>query len=562
MRLAFPGRMSVSGSGDEDLEQAQTRVGRTLRGKWKLDSLIGIGGMAAVYSATHKLGRRDAIKILHPQVAVSKELRARFEQEAHAVIKLGHPGTVQVLDVDVTDEGAPFMVMEFLDGESLGQRAFRLGGLDEHELFGYADKLLDVLTAAHAAGIIHRDIKPDNLFITSDGRLKVLDFGIARMREGSNVHTRTGAMLGTTSYMAPEQIHAKPIDGRADLYALGATLFRILAKKKIHEADSDAELLMKMGSTPAPPLRIAAPHVSLGAARVVDRALAFDRDQRYPDAATMQIDVRAVLAGQDPPFATLRAVSGEAATRAEHSRPVAAPIAGSVAIAAAGPVSATDPTGFGTPSQPVPSSISVQSTAPMVQASAPPPGSYATAPTSSAAPSSGYGAPPAPSGYAAAPVPSAPAMSQEMTAAAWGGQPSAPQAKKTPIATLVGVGALMLAVGGGATLFVLASGDDEKSSASHRSKVDDEEEEDDEPSKAKASSSASAGGESAPPRPTSTGASETPTRPGSDPTPPLPNPRETATVRPSSPPTAPSARPSASAPKGKKERDKTKGKPK
>ena len=257
--------MSVSGSGDEDLEQAQTRVGRTLRGKWKLDSLIGIGGMAAVYAATHKLGRRDAIKILHPQVAVSKELRARFEQEAHAVIKLGHPGTVQVLDVDVTEEGAPFMVMEFLDGESLGQRAYRLGGLEEHELFGYADKLLEVLVAAHAHGIIHRDIKPDNLFITSGGQLKVLDFGIARMRESSNVHTRTGAMLGTTPYMAPEQIHAKPIDGRADLYALGATLYRILAKKKIHEADSDAELLMKMGSTPASPLRVAAPRQRVNA---------------------------------------------------------------------------------------------------------------------------------------------------------------------------------------------------------------------------------------------------------------------------------------------------------
>ncbi len=541
--------MSVSGSGDEDLEQAQTRVGRTLRGKWKLDSLIGIGGMAAVYAATHKLGRRDAIKILHPQVAVSKELRARFEQEAHAVIKLGHPGTVQVLDVDVTEEGAPFMVMEFLDGESLGQRAYRLGGLEEHELFGYADKLLEVLVAAHAHGIIHRDIKPDNLFITSGGQLKVLDFGIARMRESSNVHTRTGAMLGTTPYMAPEQIHAKPIDGRADLYALGATLYRILAKKKIHEADSDAELLMKMGSTPASPLRVAAPHVSLGAARVVDRALAFDRDQRYPDAATMQIDVRAVLAGHDPPFATLRALSTESPTAPERSSPVAAPLAGSVAIAAAAaaPISATDPTGYSRSGAP---SISVQSTAPMVQASAPPPSSYA--------------------GNVAAP--SSPAISQEMTAAAWGGQPSAQGPKKTPIATLVGVGALMLAIGGGVTLFVLASGDDKKSSSSRRDKhdADEEGEEGLEPSKTKASSTATASGDSPAPPPTSTPAPTNtgapPHKPASDPTPKAPasSPPSLPTSPTAMPTSLPSARPSggpaAGKPKGPKEKPPKKNK--
>jgi eukaryotic-like serine/threonine-protein kinase len=281
---------------DEDLERWRARVGTTIRGKWTLDSLLGVGGMAAVYAATHKIGRRDAIKILHPEVAISRELRSRFEQEALAVGKLGHPGAVQVLDIDMTEDGSPFLVMELLEGENLGQLAYRLGSIPERELLSYVDQLLDVLGAAHALGIIHRDIKPDNLFITKDRRLKVLDFGIARMkRGGSGLKTRTGAMMGTTSYMAPEQIHGQEIDGRTDIFAIGATMFRILAKRRLHEANTDADLLVKMGTTPAPAIASVAPSVSPTTARIVDTALAFDPARRYPDAATMRADVQAAL---------------------------------------------------------------------------------------------------------------------------------------------------------------------------------------------------------------------------------------------------------------------------
>jgi eukaryotic-like serine/threonine-protein kinase len=315
--------MSASDDDDDDVNLARSRVGTLLRSKWRLDDLLGVGGMAAVYAATHKLGQRAAIKILHPQIAVSKELRARFEQEALAVSKLGHPGTVQVFDVDETDDGAPFMVMELLDGESLGQRAYRLGTIPEEDLLHWIDDVLDVMQKAHDLGIVHRDIKPDNLFITKAGPVKVLDFGIARMRErgGGGVKTRTGAMLGTTPYMAPEQIHAKPVDGRVDLFAIGATMFRVLAKRRIHQADTDAELLMKMGSTPAPKIASVAEHVSARVALVIDRALAFNRDRRYPDAATMQADVRQVLAGEDPSFATQAALVTEEPTAPEREAP-------------------------------------------------------------------------------------------------------------------------------------------------------------------------------------------------------------------------------------------------
>src|SRR5262245_54111233 len=181
---------------------AERRVGTTLRDKWRLEKLIGVGGMAAVYVGVHKIGRREAIKILHPAIARSKELRARFEQEAHAVNRFKHPGTVEIRDIDATEDGAPFLVMELLEGESLADRAQRDGGAPIDEVLRLVDELLDVLVAAHAQGIIHRDIKPDNLFVQVDGRLKVLDFGIAQVKAGiSDLQTRAGAMLGTVPYM-------------------------------------------------------------------------------------------------------------------------------------------------------------------------------------------------------------------------------------------------------------------------------------------------------------------------------------------------------------------------
>lgn len=292
---------------DDELERWRARVGTTLLGKWRLEALLGVGGMAAVYAATHKMGRRDAVKILHPEIARSKELRARFEQEARAVTALGHPGAVEVRDIDTAEDGSPFLVMELLSGSSLAALAEQ-GALAPARLAALMDTTLDVLAAAHARGIIHRDIKPDNLFVTDAGALKVLDFGIARMRErdAGSLHTKTGAMLGTISYMSPEQILGRGVDGRADVFSVGATMFRVLAGRRIHEAETETEHLVKMGTQPAPALRTVAPHVEPGLAAVVDRALAFDVEARYPDVRTMQADLRAALRGEPPPFATAR----------------------------------------------------------------------------------------------------------------------------------------------------------------------------------------------------------------------------------------------------------------
>jgi serine/threonine-protein kinase len=307
------------------------RLGTTLREKWTLKRVLGVGGMAAVYVGQHKIGREDAIKILHPEVARSKNVRARFEQEAHAVNRFRHPGVVEIRDIDVAEDGAPFLVMELLEGESLSARVKR-GGMELPELLRIVDDMLDVLAAAHAQGIIHRDIKPDNLFLMNDGRLKVLDFGIARMREGApkTMHTKVGSTLGTVAYMAPEQTMSSKIDERADLFAVGATMFRILAKRYIHEAGSEMELLVKMASDPAPPLASVAPHVPGEICLIVDRALAFEKARRYPDARTMQADVRAVRSGLPPPHAAerLRVEGPPSPARA------GAPVAASGAVAA------------------------------------------------------------------------------------------------------------------------------------------------------------------------------------------------------------------------------------
>ena len=291
---------------DDETELFQKRLGTVIAGRWTLERLLGAGGMAAVYAARHRIGRCDAIKILHPEYANHSVLRARFEREAHAVNQFRHPGAVEIHDIDALEDGTPYLVMELLEGESLAARLERLHFLPQQEVLSLVDQLLDVLVAAHGVGIIHRDIKPDNLFVLTNGRLKVLDFGIARVREGPQAKalTRTGATLGTPNYMPPEQIKGIDVDHRSDLFAVGAVMFTLLSGHWIHDAATDQELLVKMLTLPAPPLSRLLPQAPTSLCQVVDRALAFEQGDRYPDALTMQLDVRALREGREPPYAS------------------------------------------------------------------------------------------------------------------------------------------------------------------------------------------------------------------------------------------------------------------
>jgi serine/threonine-protein kinase len=355
-----------------DLDEASAkRVGTTLKEKWILEQLIGVGGMASVYVGRHKIGRREAIKILHPEIARSEELRSRFEQEARAVNSFRHPGVVEVRDVDVSEDGSPFLVMELLEGESLAARVRREKTTPVADVVRIASEVLDVLAAAHERQIIHRDIKPDNLFLTQSGAVKVLDFGIARVRsaDGRAMRTQAGVTLGTMAYMPPEQARGLEIDARADLYAVGATMYRLLTGRIVHAPATDAELVMKAMTDPAPPLTSVAPTLPPSLCAVVDRALAFDRANRYPDARTMKADLEALGRGEPPPYASAAppmappvpastpSPQREAPTVAPPAKVVATPAASAKAtsLGVAPEVAPTRLTPIGVPSAALPS---------------------------------------------------------------------------------------------------------------------------------------------------------------------------------------------------------------
>ena len=214
-----------------------TRVGTTLAGKYLLERLIAVGGMASVYQAKHRNGNRVAVKILHPEAAINSELRSRFLREGRVANRIDHPGTTRVLDDDIAEDGAAFLVMDLLDGETLEARLDGGDGpLPADEVAALAWQTLDTLIAAHAVGVIHRDIKPDNLFLTREGALKVLDFGIAQLLHsgtpGSPALTRAGLVLGTPAFLPPEQAlgRTQEIDARTDIWAVGATMFWLLSE--------------------------------------------------------------------------------------------------------------------------------------------------------------------------------------------------------------------------------------------------------------------------------------------------------------------------------------------
>jgi serine/threonine-protein kinase len=266
------------------------RLGTWLRGKYRLDAVLGIGGMAVVFAVTHRNGRRFALKMLHAELSLRPDLRKRFLREGYIANAVGHLGAVVVLDDDVGEDGSAFLVMELLDGEGLDAMLTRHpGGIPVPAALSLGYQLLDVLSAAHAKNIVHRDIKPGNLFATRAGELKVLDFGIARLQEPEGrATTRTGMTMGTPAFMAPEQAMGKPIDARADLFSVGATLFTLLSGRFVHQGDTGQELMVKAATEPAPPLASIAPQIPEAVAACVDRALAFGLTDRWQSAERMQ----------------------------------------------------------------------------------------------------------------------------------------------------------------------------------------------------------------------------------------------------------------------------------
>lgn len=319
------------------------RRGFLLDGKWRIDELLGEGGVGAVYGASHaRNSARVAVKVLHADVAREHGARERFLQEGYAANRVGHAGVVRVLDDGTSEEGLVYLVMERLTGASLEAVAERAGGqLPLDQVLKYTLAWLEVIAAAHAAGIVHRDLKPENVFICDDGSLRVLDFGLAKMREAVSQMrlTTTGVPLGTPAFMPREQALANwdEVDARSDVYSLGASVFALVTGHLVHEARSVPEMIVKVCTTDAMPLARAAPHVPAAIGRVIDRALASRRDDRFANAGTMLAALRAAMASPIDAGSRVTLASESSADSGAFDDTVAMRRRSEVGVAAAGP---------------------------------------------------------------------------------------------------------------------------------------------------------------------------------------------------------------------------------
>ena len=300
--------------------RARARLGTTLRGKYRLERVLGVGGMAVVYQAKHRNQAEFAVKMLLPELSHEEEIRARFLREGYAANSVKHPGVVAIVDDDVAEDGAAFLVMELLAGMSVEDIAERRGGrVPARITTAIGVQLLDVLAAAHAKNVLHRDVKPSNLFVTNAGVVKLLDFGIARVRDVASsgaYATRSSVSFGPPAFMATEQARGKTreVDERSDVWAVGATLFTILSGRLVHEGENGAEIVVKAATQPAPRLRAVAPAIPPSVASAIDRALAFDPKQRWASAVEMRDALAAAHVasfGGAPSFAELAAFLAE-----------------------------------------------------------------------------------------------------------------------------------------------------------------------------------------------------------------------------------------------------------
>jgi serine/threonine-protein kinase len=279
-------------------------LGTLIGGRYRLDAEIGRGGMSTVYRAFDTvLERTVAIKLMHREIAADSDQLERFRREARAVARLNHPHVVTVIDAgeepspdgDGAGAGTPYIVLEYVDGETLKEVIRREGPLEISQAIAYAIEVARALGAAHERQIVHRDVKPHNILIGEEGGAKITDFGIARSLAEEGL-TMAGRVLGTTDYVSPEQALGQPVTGQSDLYSLGVVLYEMLTGDVPFHGDSPVAVAMKHVREEVPDVQQRRPHLSAATAAVVDRALAKDLGERYPDAASMASDLEDVLA--------------------------------------------------------------------------------------------------------------------------------------------------------------------------------------------------------------------------------------------------------------------------
>lgn len=293
--------MTTASDTSQAVEAEDPRLGMIFENRYKIIHKLGEGGMGTVYAGEHLLiKRRVAIKCLHADLAMNEQALERFRREAYAATAIGHPHIIEVTDMGSFDDGAIFMVLEYLDGRPWSADIEDHGAQRADSVVHIARQVCDALGAAHDLGIIHRDLKPDNIFLINWGGdpdfVKLLDFGVAKVTNGAlgpKGITKTGMILGTPYYMAPEQLEGtKDIDHRADIFSLGVLIFEALTGKVPFLATKLTELVIKICMEPTPPLCHYRPDLPLAFEDLISRMLAKDRDERPQSCA----DVSAQLA--------------------------------------------------------------------------------------------------------------------------------------------------------------------------------------------------------------------------------------------------------------------------
>jgi serine/threonine protein kinase len=276
------------------------KPGDVLAGKYRVERVLGVGGMGVVVAAHHiQLDEKVALKFLHPE-ALDAESRARFAREARAAVKIKNEHVARVTDVGELDDGAPYMVMEYLDGGDLDAWLRQRGPLPVQQAVDFVLQASEAIAEAHSLGIVHRDLKPANLFCIqrSDGELsiKVLDFGISKvMNPGAPGHdmTRTVTLMGSPQYMSPEQMQkSKGVDTRTDIWSLGVILYELLAGRPPFHADAVTELAIMVANDPVPSVRAFRPEVPEGLEQVLTTCLAKDRDKRFQTVGDLAIALK------------------------------------------------------------------------------------------------------------------------------------------------------------------------------------------------------------------------------------------------------------------------------
>ena len=302
-------------------------VVESLVGRYRLERRLGHGGMASVFLARDsELDRPVAVKLLGENVAGDKGLRERFVREARLAARLSHPNVVSIYDAGA-DDGRPYIVMEYVEGETLADLLAR-GPLQPEEARQLALQACRGLAHAHDAGLIHRDIKPQNLLLRSDGTLKIADFGIARAAEGTAL-TQAGTVLGTAAYLSPEQALGEEVTAATDIYSLGAVLYELLTGRPPLEPESLADLADKQRRPSIAPVREPAPHVPRDLEDVVMRCLARNPEYRPRSAAELE---RELASG--PPEPLTERLPGSRPSHTARRRALWLGLAGALALAA------------------------------------------------------------------------------------------------------------------------------------------------------------------------------------------------------------------------------------